>query len=243
MPSLIRLAPIILLTTAICLAAGPAAAELPYLVADLFPGGRADIGLGPRHITPSGGSVFFAGRRLDLGTELWAADPPTGEVRLVLDLNPGWGDGDPGALVDLGGTLLFQGDDGVHGWELWLTDGSPGGTAMAFDLMPGPAGSRFPYLEPEAVVAAGRLVYPADVPGLGRELVVTDGTPAGTDVLDVVPGPSSSDPWFPVHAGNRIFVSAIDLVHGRELWALDAPLFLDGFESGSVSAWSWSTPR
>jgi ELWxxDGT repeat protein len=56
----------------------------------------------------------------------------------------------------------------------------------------------------------------------GRELWVTDGTAAGTKrVLDVRPGPGSSEPDGLTAAGDRVFFAADDGVHGRELWVSD----------------------
>ena len=51
---------------------------------------------------------------------------------------------------------------------------------------------------------------------------MTDGTPAGTRlVLDVRRGPASSAPAGLVAAGARIYFSAEDGEHGRELWTSD----------------------
>ena len=111
---------------------------------------------------------------------------------------------------------------------------------MAFDLVPGPGGSRFGSLGRDAAVAGGRLVFPAHVPGYGEELVVTDGTIAGTDVMDLLPGPNSSDPGAPTAAGSRLFFAAADHERGRELWILDLPIFRDGFESGDLSGWNYT---
>ncbi len=56
----------------------------------------------------------------------------------------------------------------------------------------------------------------------GTELWRTDGTPPGTSpVLDLVPGPGSSDPQGLAAAGGRLYFSAWDGLHGRELWTSD----------------------
>ena len=45
--------------------------EQPRMVADIFPGDDSSIGLFPEEIMSIGDSVFFSGRRSDLGRELW----------------------------------------------------------------------------------------------------------------------------------------------------------------------------
>ena len=96
-----------------------AAAEQASLVADLYPGSRSDLGLGPYWLTAAGSSVYFVGRTVDLGTELWQTDGTAGGTRLTLDIMPGWYDSDPAFFVDLDGVLLFSANDLVNGRELW----------------------------------------------------------------------------------------------------------------------------
>ena len=131
----------------------------------------------------------------------------------------------PTGLISFGDRLAFWHTDGVHGWELWLTDGTPGGTAMAFELVEGPggAGSR------RSTRGRGR-PRPTLLPGPGRRLRQGAGGHRRVSgrhrVFDLVPGPNSSDPWAPLLSGHRVFFSAMDLVHGHELWALELALFV-----------------
>jgi ELWxxDGT repeat protein len=62
----------------------------------------------------------------------------------------------------------------------------------------------------------------------GRELWRSNGTEAGTyKVADIYPGLGESEPLFITLAGQHLFFSADDGVHGRELWALKFyPLYL-----------------
>src|SRR5262245_60079248 len=60
-----------------------------------------------------------------------------------------------------------------------------------------------------------------DVLRLGRELWVSDGTEAGTRLVqDIFPGAPSSAPANLTVGGDRLFFAADDRPHGRELWVL-----------------------
>ena len=134
--------------------------------------------------------------------------------------------------------VLFKHDDRVHGWELWRSDGTAATTNLVIDLMPGSTGGAYPPYETDAAVFDGRLYYANAAPGAGTELIVTDGTGKGTRVVDIFRGMNSSDPLDLMATGDRIFFTAIDHVHGRELWTLKVAVFVDGFEAGDTSQWS-----
>lgn len=68
----------------------------------------------------------------------------------------------------------------------------------------------------------GKVYFWATTPANGTELYVSDGTPAGTQLLkDIVPGPGSSYPNSFIECNNLLFFSANDSVHGTELWVTD----------------------
>jgi len=113
---------------------------------------------------------------------------------------------------------------------------------MVVDLIPGAAWSRSFGTVPDAVVYGNRIWFPAAVPDVGKELVVSDGTAAGTTWFDLVPGVNSGNPGGIALSGDRLFFAAMDLTNGRELWAVDLSLINDAFESGDTSAWSYFVP-
>lgn len=72
------------------------------------------------------------------------------------------------------------------------------------------------------VAVNGRLLFSAHDGRHGYELWESDGTAAGTHMVDdLAPGVASSAPADVTLAGNLVYFSADDGVYGRELWALD----------------------
>lgn len=119
----------------------------------------------------------------------------TGIVADISNSNPGLSQ-----LVEMGGILYFTADDGVHGNELWRTDGTIGGTFMVIDLSP-PMCSTCANMDSdigELVAGDSHLFFSSTImssgpPDLIRELFVSDGTEAGTElVLDIFNCPTSS---------------------------------------------------
>jgi len=91
---------------------------------------------------------------------------------------------------------------------------------MVVDVVPGLAASR-----PASLTAAGsRLYFTADDGEHGTELWESDGTAAGTRLVqDILPGPASSNPEDLTAADGVLYFTANDGEHGRELWALPLP--------------------
>jgi ELWxxDGT repeat protein len=63
-----------------------------------------------------------------------------------------------------------------------------------------------------------------DDPGLGEELLVTDGTSTGTSVLDLRPGPGSSRPTLLGAFEDALLFGCDDGLHGPEIWATSGTL-------------------
>lgn len=104
------------------------------------------------------------------------------------------------AFVEFAGVLYFGGAEydaswgSASGYELWRTDGTPAGTYQVADLNPGPASS-WPW---ELTVARGGLYFVAGTDGEGagsrRGLYRTDGTAAGTKLVERVAGTNTDSP-------------------------------------------------
>jgi ELWxxDGT repeat protein len=186
-----------------------------------------------------GGTLFFRASIAATGAELWKTDGTQLGTTLVRDINPG----PDGAFSNLfflgaaavGSRLFFFADDGVHGLEPWVSDGTGAGTQLLADVALGSYGSSFGFFFPtEPCALASAAVFLAYSTEVGMEPWSSDGTPAGTDLLqDTDVQPSAFPPWLsfyygvrglethPSSSGGRLFFSALDEVHGVEPWVTD----------------------
>lgn len=106
--------------------------------------------------------------------------------------------------------------------ELWASDGSVAGT-YAIRI-----GTSYGYthsprqLKPVRGPLGDRLFFTLSSSDEGRELWMTDGTWAGTDLVkDIFPGTQSSGIQYVTSFKNKLFFHADDGTHGFELWQSD----------------------
>lgn len=184
--------------------------------------GSEDLFLVPSHLVAHGGALYLYGANAEL-TEfgLWRTDGTPEGTWLVAPYDKSTGFPPEGPRpVSLGGRLFFLATDEEHGTELWSTDGTPAGTALVADVHPGPDSSSIS----ELIVsesAGGAVWFAAQDPVHGRELWRTDGTAAGTRLVqDIAPEGLSSNPRSLTVAGDRLYFSADDGITGEELWSL-----------------------
>jgi ELWxxDGT repeat protein len=206
-----------------------------YRVKDLCPGACSS---NPGVLTALGGELYFSaddGITGGHGAELWKSDGTDAGTVLVKDIFPGSRSSEITALTAALDRLYFVADDGVHGRELWASDGTDAGTVLVADLFPGP-GSSLP-LELHAV--GSRLVFSAydgSLGGHGRELWKSNGTAAGTVLLqDLNPGPESSSPMAFTESGGTLYFVANDGMTGFELWALPLAAVADALDFYTVA--------
>ena len=162
-------------------------------------------------------AVYFIGRQLPTGCELWRTDGTPAGTRLVKDIDPGPGT-EPfrlAGLVYAGGLVYF--DACVPGLcTFWRSDGTEGGT---FDL-----GLTTTFIAGHPHEAfRDTLLLVRSTPEYGFELWRTDGSVAGTQLVkDINPGPGGSLLSLGgVSQGDVYVFFAIDDQHGREPWRTD----------------------
>ncbi len=201
------------------------------LVADISPGAESSKVRDP---TPFGDGLAFVAEHEATGAELWTSDGTASGTRLVKDIFPGPDGSLPSGLRAIAGTLYFVARDGIHGWELWRSDGTEVGTTLGRDINPGAANAFALDLHPHTYKHAiferplvdlydvfGTVLFVADDGQHGREWWRSDGTAAGTTLVeDINPGSPWSGPGAPVANGSRLFFAAQQEATGTELWSI-----------------------
>ncbi|HXS37978.1 MAG TPA: ELWxxDGT repeat protein [Flavipsychrobacter sp.] len=171
------------------------------------------------NLTVMNNLLFMNGSDTAHGSELWVTDGTTGP-KLLKDISPGKGSGNPNSMAACNNKLFFSANDGTNGYELWVSDGTAAGTKLVKDINPGASSY------PGNFIAYGGLTYfVADDGTHGRELWVTDGTDAGTHLLkDINPGSNNftigSDIGI-MQLGSKLYFGAEDVTGGAQLWSTD----------------------
>jgi ELWxxDGT repeat protein len=209
------------------------------LVTEIVPGANHGYYSGPAELTSVAGALYFAVDDGTHGHELWRTDGTAAGTAMVEDIAPGSTGSRPYALTDVAGELFFTASDGTHGTELWHSDGSAAGTAMVKEIYPGPEDEVLvdqPYgspdfersVRPTMLTAVGdRVFFTADDAVHHRELWVSDGTAAGTAMVEEI-DPSTTFEEFEDNGpadltafGGDLYFTVFDGPHGRELWSSD----------------------
>ena len=197
---------------------------------------------------------YFGGNNGTSGEELWATDGTENGTYLVKEIRGEDSNGNnygsnPNGFTVIGDTMYFIANDGEHGSEPWMTDGTANGTRMLKDIREEDSdgnnyGSSYgcdmecdssfkPYYK-----FGDQIFFRADDGIHGQELWVTDGTSNGTQMLkDIREEDSNGNNYGSTYCysqdcffefGDKLWFSADDGTHGRELW------YTDGTEAGTL---------
>jgi ELWxxDGT repeat protein len=147
------------------------------------------------------GTLFFANR-----SGVWKSDGTEAGTVLVTHLGAS-------LLASTSRLLFFAGPGG-----LWRTDGTPPGTLQLGRATLGTS-TRFQNRLSDLQAVGDRLYFDAHTAEAGWELWTSDGTPAGTRIVeDIRPGSLDSDPASLTPSGTDLLFTADEGRDARQLW-------------------------
>lgn len=192
-----------------------------YMLKDINPGSGNGCNVSTVHLDNdftnffrpgAGGKLYFVASASPGDNEVWITDGTETGTTVLKDLTPGTSGSSPSYFKNLNNYTFFT------AWvnnasAMYRTDGTAAGTiALA------PINLRFR----DEIVMNNKLYFCADSTGIGAELWVTDGTPAGTRrVKDLYTGSGNGNPMYFAQLGNQILFNADSADTGRELWISD----------------------
>lgn len=132
----------------------------------------------------SNGTLYFVEHDDAYGNELWKTDGSDAGTVRVKDIIPGSGSSYPEDLTFCNSKLLFKATDNDHGTELYSSDGTDAGTALVQDINLNDDGSDAGFQYKGVGTIGNAVVFNAYTPDLGGELYKSDGSKAGTVLLN-----------------------------------------------------------
>lgn len=182
---------------------------------------NASYGSYPTKLLAVGSNVFFTADDGVNGRELWKSNGTT--TSLVANL----GSGSTSAYVDnltaVGSTLYFTAYTPTEGTELWKSNGTLLGTVIVKDIVPEPYSSSYPS---QLTNVNGTLYFSArEIQGGNYELFKSDGTSAGTEVVEGIESLMNGPNHLTNVNGVLYFTAFEELSNtGVELWRSDGTL-------------------
>ncbi|MCA9758135.1 MAG: T9SS type A sorting domain-containing protein [Candidatus Eisenbacteria bacterium] len=178
---------------------------------DVIPGPE---GSDPIALVVADGHAYFVALTASGNYGLYRLSAPPSPTATLLQE---FGAGPLRELTSFGSGVLFVAEDATSGAELWRAQGQQIGPVL--DINPGAPGSH-----PSSLTPMGDEVYfSASQPATGRELWVTNGTAAGTHLVEeIVPGPTSSSPAHLTNGFPFLYFTASTTATGSEIYAATA---------------------
>ncbi len=183
----------------------------------------------PDNMTVLNGHLYFIASDATHGRELWVSDGTEAGTHIVKDVRVGTGESYITEIVVMNNRLYFFASSTGTGFELWTSDGSEAGTYM----VPFSSPETTPH-NPMRLRASSDLLYfgaktSASMNNYNYELWSSDGEEVWmvTDINGTEDGSVDINSDFTVF-NDKLFFTANDGVHGKELWSSD------GTEEGTV---------
>lgn len=190
-------------------------------VLDIYPGNessrpadlRPDLSTGPGEAP----AIYFAATHPDTGRELWRSDGTAAGTVLAQDIVPGRESSNPYRIMTSPTTVFLVASTPETGTELWAAPVDENGymaLQMCGEGLPGSTSS-----EPYAMcLNSENQLYFAQRGPDGEEFWYADAYPRSARQLHDINPTGNSEPFWPARVGDRVYFSAFDPVHGRELW-------------------------
>lgn len=186
--------------------------------------------IGTNDLTAINGEIFFSATDGTDGTQLWKTDGMAAGTVMLSDVNPTSGGLKPGNLTAVNGDLFFTANDGTDGEQLWEYVVATGSVVMLTDQNASGGG-----IHPGNLSNAnGTLFFSANDGIHGQELWKSDGTAAGTSMVDDINqvevgygpflGNPRTGPSLPPNLtafNGSVLFTASDGTHGVQLWETD----------------------
>ena len=166
--------------------------------------------------------LYFVARHAPGQQELWTTDGTPAGTHVVTEF------GSDGRVVECceavqSGPTLFAAYDDVHGAEIWRTDGTWAGTELVADVSSTITDYYSPAWPNFQARFDGDVLFTQDDGVHGTSLFRTDGTEAGTEIVEDMAGDYDYR-WphgFEVLGGGLLFVAFNEIAERFELWTSD----------------------
>lgn len=178
-------------------------------------------GSDPAWITEANGKIYFTAFDPAKGRELFEYNPASGVVTIVEDIYPGGTGSEPASLVNVFGALYFTAVSPDYGRELYKYDGSI--LQRLTDLNPGPGDGLAAHSDGLPVIGVvGDELYIAGNDGTaGFQLFRYNYVSSQSAHVATINSGGNSTPAGFIRYANKLFFTADDGTHGRELWMKD----------------------
>ncbi|MCB9047070.1 MAG: T9SS type A sorting domain-containing protein [Chitinophagales bacterium] len=178
-------------------------------------------GSSPQHLKTAMGKIYFSALSPTTGRELYEYDPSNNKVKLVADIYPSAGSSEPESLAELNGKLYFSAYTPGSGREIYVYDGTT--VQQLLDMNPGAGYGCWASIDDlPAIGAIGNDLYFAGGDGTNGIQLFKYNTLSKTAsfVATIDPNGKSYPAGF-IYYANKVFFTADNGTHGRELWVLD----------------------